>query len=105
MARPIVELIGQRCDETVRLQVRDGPHSVCVCRWETSKPVRYHTEVGRRVPLHAGSGRLLLAFAPTDVQSGVLASPLKAFTSATPSDPEPLARDLATIRKQGFCVT
>lgn len=105
VARPIVELIGQRCDETVQLRVRDGLHSVCVCRWETSKPVRYHTEVGRRVPLHAGSGRLLLAFAPAEVQRGALAAPLEAFTSATPSDPKDLGRDLATIRRQGFCVT
>ncbi|WP_372623315.1 IclR family transcriptional regulator [Falsiroseomonas sp.] len=105
VARPIVELIGQRCDETVQLRVRDGLHSVCVCRWETSKPVRYHTEVGRRVPLHAGSGRLLLAFAPADVQRSVLASPLEAFTSATPSSPDRVGRDLAVIRKQGFCVT
>jgi DNA-binding IclR family transcriptional regulator len=104
-ARPAVEAIGQRCDETVQLRVRDGLHSVCVCRWETSKPVRYHTEIGRRVPLHAGSGRVLLAFAPAEVQRVVLASPLEAFTSATPSDAAQLGRDLAEIRRKGVCVT
>jgi DNA-binding IclR family transcriptional regulator len=57
------------------------------------------------VPLHAGSGRVLLAFAPAEVQRVVLASPLEAFTSATPSDAAQLGRDLAEIRRKGVCVT
>ena len=105
VARPVVEAIGQRCDETVQLRVRDGLYSVCLCCWETSKPVRYHTEVGRRVPLHAGSGRLLLAFAAPEIQREVLAMPLQSFTANTPSSAERLAQELATIRLDGSCVT
>jgi IclR family transcriptional regulator, KDG regulon repressor len=105
VAQPVVEAIGHRCDETVQLRVRDGRDSMCICRWETDKIVRYHTEVGRRVPLHAGSGRLLLAFAPAELQREVLAAPLMGFTPNTPVNTEQLARELAEIRKEDLCVS
>lgn len=48
---------------------------------------------------------MLLAFAAPEVQGDVLATPLQSFTENTLSNAEHLARELATIRRQGICIT
>ncbi|XVQ16158.1 IclR family transcriptional regulator domain-containing protein [Spirillospora sp. CA-255316] len=61
--------------------------------------------VGGRCPLHpTGVGRVLLAFAPPEVQEKVLASPVRSFTPLTVTSPVELRRILADVRTRGFAV-
>jgi len=55
--------------------------------------------------LHAGSNRLLLAFAPEPVQTQLLAQRLNRFTPATRTDPTWIAADLQRIRNRGYLIT
>ncbi len=101
IARPVLERIGRRCDETVQIRVREGMESVCIAAWETPRIVRFHAAPGNRAPLHIGSSKILLAHAPARVQQAVLAGPLPARTPHTITDPQELAEELDRIRRQG----
>lgn len=95
--------IGRECNENVTVRVREGLETVCVARWESSHAVRVNTQVGTRRPLHASaSGKLLLAYAPPEVQRAVLAGKLPRFTSNTIVDPDRLAKELASARARGY---
>src|SRR5262249_45963542 len=60
---------------------------------------------GKRQPLHAGSSRMLLAYAPEAVQTQVLAQRLPRFTPATRTDAAWIAADLQRIRSRGYLLT
>jgi IclR family KDG regulon transcriptional repressor len=64
-----------------------------------------YSEVGKRGPLHAGSSRILLAFAPEAVQTQLLAQRLNRFTPATRIDSTWIAADLQRIRSRGYLIT
>ena len=55
--------------------------------------------------MHAGSSRLLLAFAPEAVQTQLLAQRLNRYTPATRVDPTWIAADLHRIRTRGYLIT
>ncbi|HEV2609515.1 MAG TPA: helix-turn-helix domain-containing protein, partial [Noviherbaspirillum sp.] len=64
--------IGQRCKETVLIRIRDNLETVCVAWWDAPNAIRIHTQMGDRRPLYVGAtGKLLLAFAPEDIQEAV----------------------------------
>ena len=58
--------------------------------------------MGDALPLHAGCGRLLLAFAPEPVQMLVLAGRLARFSPATITNPRRLAAEIPIIRQRGW---
>jgi len=89
----------------VQLAVREGEESVYVERIAGRSAVPVLTRVGGRFPLHpTGVGRVLLAFAPPEVQESVLASPLARYTPLTVTSPDVLRRVLADVRSHGFAV-
>jgi len=66
----------------------------------------YRTRVGYRGPLHATAiGKVLLAYAPSEVQRRELAQPLAPFTHRTVCDPAILAEQLREIRITGHTFT
>src|SRR5690349_3910224 len=80
-ALPFMEDLFQVTSENVQLAVREGEESVFVERLSGHRSIPVINRVGGRLPLHpTGVGRVLLAFAPQDVQEKVLASPLKSFS-------------------------
>ncbi len=105
LAQPILEEIGLRCGETAQLRVRQGKESVCIARWEPDKIVRFHAGVGQTRALSAGSGKLLLAYAPAALLQDVLSGPLPSFTPNTLVDAERLKQELARIQTQGTCIS
>lgn len=106
VAKKHLEELGERFNENVHVRVRDGLQSVSVAKWDSTRSVRVHSEVGARRPLHAGAtGKVLLAFAPDDVQSLVLGGPLERFTATTPTQRTKLARELARIKSEGVAVS
>lgn len=104
-AMPFLAALGKATSENVYLRVRDGMESETVAIYQTDASIRMYSEVGKRGPLHAGSSRILLAFAPEAVQTQLLAQRLNRFTPATRIDPTWIAADLQRIRTRGYLIT
>lgn len=102
---PFMEDLFEVTHENVQLAVRDGLESVYVERIAGRAAVPVQTRVGGRWPLHpTGVGRVLLAYAPADIQAEVLGRSLEAFTRLTITDPEALRHELAEVRRRGYAV-
>jgi DNA-binding IclR family transcriptional regulator len=104
-AMPFLASLGKTCGENVYLRVREGMESETVAIFQTDPSLRIYSEVGQRRALHAGSSRLLLAYAPEAVQTQVLTQRLPRFTPATRTDSAWIAADLQRIRTRGYLVT
>ncbi|MBP2300499.1 IclR family transcriptional regulator [Azospirillum picis] len=105
LGQPVVERLGREFNETAQLRIREGDQSLCVAFWEPQRELRVHTTLNRRRPLHAGSGKLLLAFAPPLLRSEILSRPLPALTDNTSTDATVLKAQLEEIRSNGYCVS
>lgn len=105
IAAPFLEHLAQVTGETAVLTVRRGLHAVCVSQVESTHQIRLAFELGQLLPLYAGAGqRVLLAFAPEEVQQAVLRGEVRAQTPNTPSRVE-LAHVLARIRADGYALS
>lgn len=104
-AMPFLAALGKTAGENVYLRVRDGLESETIAIYQADPGLRVYSEVGRRQPLHAGSSRMLLAYAPEAVQTQVLAQRLPRFTPATRTDAAWIAADLQRIRSRGYLLT
>ena len=73
---------------------------------QSPQPLRLFAEVGKAGPLHAGGGsKVLLAFAPNDVRTSVLAGDLHAYTPTSINDPQTLEHTLQQIREDGWTIS
>lgn len=105
VALPFMEDLFAVTQENVQLGIRDGVESVFVERLAGRSAIPVLTRVGGRFPMHPTAlGRVLLAYAPPDVQEAVLAGPLAAYTPLTVTDPRALRRILAEVRAFGWAV-
>ena len=104
-ARPVLATFSERINETVSLALRDGEQCVVAAAYPVGPATRPFCTVGERWPLHAGPGRLLLAYAPPAVQRGVLASRLGKLGPATRTDAPWVNADLPRIRDRGWLIT
>jgi DNA-binding IclR family transcriptional regulator len=92
--------------ETVQLAVRDGLQVLYVDRITGNRSVPVVSTVGSRLPMHStGVGKVLLAFAPADVRSAVLAAPLARFTPYTVTAAGRLQSQLDRIPADGYATT
>ena len=92
--------------ETVHLAVRDGLETLYVDRLSGHRSVPIVSTIGSRLPLHAtGVGKVLLAFAPPEVQQAVLDAPLRRFTRYTVTTAPRLVEQLAQARSEGYATT
>jgi IclR family KDG regulon transcriptional repressor len=106
VAEPYLDELVQRTRENVSLTVREGGHTVCIALRQSPQPIRLYAELGRQAPLHVGGGpKLLLAYAPAELQAEVLAGKLERFTPETIVDPKRLGVLLERIRHQGYNVS
>lgn len=103
-AHPVMEQLAAEFGETVSLFVREGQDAVCIDQVDGSFSLRLTAVVGRRLALHAGSSpRLLLAYAPLEVQNLVLDHEcLPAFASGTITEPALLQRAIAETQRVGY---
>jgi IclR family transcriptional regulator, KDG regulon repressor len=104
-AMPFLIALGHATGENVYLRVREGLEVETAAIYQTDPNLRIYTEVGKKMPLHAGTGRLLLAHAPETVQTQILAQRLQRYTPSTRTDPNWIAADLHRIRQRGFLIT
>lgn len=71
-----------------------------------SRRVPRASRVGGRLPMHATAvGKVLLAYEEPWVLEAYLRKPLERRSVRTLVDPDALAREIATVREQGFATT
>jgi IclR family transcriptional regulator, acetate operon repressor len=104
-ARPIMENLRRRTDETIHLTVPEEDKVVLIERLETSNPLRISMALGHALPLHASAnGKAVLANSAPDVLKRLLADELPRYTDSTITDPNQMLAELTRIRERGFAV-
>jgi DNA-binding IclR family transcriptional regulator len=90
---------------TVHLAVRDGSQVLYIDRVSGHASVPVVSQVGSRLPLHAtGVGKVLLAYAPEDVRTEVLAN-LHRVTPYTVTQPGRLLDQIRRVHSDGYATT
>ncbi len=104
-ARPHLEELSARTDETATLSVLLGEHTrIYVDQVTPDREVIMAVTLGEPYPLHAGaSSRAFLAFLPEeDVNAYLERGTLDALTRSTVVGADALREDLAVVRAQGW---
>lgn len=107
-ARRIMEELVAKTGETATLTVLDSSYSygICIELVECDRSIRHISNIGRKVPLHAGaSGLIMAAFMPADKQEQIIQSGLARYTEKTITTKDHLYKELKKIRLQGYAVT
>jgi DNA-binding IclR family transcriptional regulator len=105
LASPFLQDLYGATLATVHLAVRDGRRVLYVDRLSGSASVPVVTQVGSRLPMHAtGVGKVLLAYAPPEVQDAVL-SDLPRITPYTITQPGRLQEQLRRVHRDGYAQT
>lgn len=105
-ARPFMQWVCDRVDETIQLAVLDGRHNVYITKVEGKQRLVLDSEVGRRLEAHATAlGKLLLASLPEEELDRRFAGVrLEKFAPQTIEDYAALKAVLATIRARGYAL-
>lgn len=102
-ARPVLEALHLRFNETVNLAVFDQDHVTYVDMIESDQGLRMTARVGSTDAMHSTAlGKATLGFLPAAEQERILAGPLDRRTERTITDPSHLRAELSLIRKLGF---
>ena len=105
IASPFLHDLHAATLATVHLAVRDGCEVLYVDRVSGHVSVPVVSRVGSRLPLHAtGVGKILLAYAPAEVVTSVLAS-LTRVTAFTVTQPGRLAEQIRHVHRDGYATT
>lgn len=105
-ARPILEELVNKCNETAYLAVTEEADVVYVLMHETSHTVRVIPRLGHRLPAYCtASGKVMLANESQDRLAQLLAGrPLRQLTANTITDFDRLREHLAQVAQQGYAV-
>lgn len=102
-ALPQLGDLAQRCGETISISVWDGAGAVNLEQVLGGKAVKHYAARGSRNPAHAtASGKLLLAFAPSEAIDRALRRELRRFTPRTICTRSALLAEITVIRRQGY---
>lgn len=105
-ARPILEELVRRCNETAYLAVLDGPEVVYISMFETAHPVKVVPRLGHRLPAYCtASGESQLAFESQDRLDEIFRDyPFERLTENTITRYEDLLVHLKEIAGKGYAV-
>jgi DNA-binding IclR family transcriptional regulator len=104
-ADPALRMLVAETGETALVVRRIGLASVCLHQVECDEALRVTVEPGSMSPLYAGApGRVLLAFAPSEILEEVLAQDLRRYTPDTPTETE-LREGIGSIVMTGMAVS
>ena len=91
---------------SVQLAAREADHVVFLEALRTMPNFSGENRIGGRLPLHAaGTGLVLLAYAPPAFVNDYLSRPMHGYTSLTPTDPAEIRSLLDEIRNRRYAVT
>lgn len=103
MFLPYLKRIAQETRETCYVGILDDQQVLYI---ESAYPITAQATrniLGECAPLYCtGLGKAMLAYMPREQQEQVLASPLKAYTGCTITDPTVLRDHLEEIRRNGY---
>ena len=104
IARPFMRALMERSGESVNLGILDDAQVVFLAQVQCREMMRMLVRLGGRAPIHAsGAGKALLATLSESQSKMVLARHgLERFTDNTLVSRAALAKDLETVRHQGF---
>ncbi|MDT0116163.1 IclR family transcriptional regulator [Microbacterium sp. PRF11] len=105
-ARPHLQQLADTTKLTTSLYVRSGDERILAVRVDGAEPFRYQLPLGRRLTLHLGAGKPILANLPAAETARIL----DALGETQRADGrtvsvEGLDADLATVRRNGFHVS
>lgn len=105
-ARPFLEEIVEKTNETVHLGILDKYEVVYIDKVESTETIRMHSRIGYRAPLHSTSlGKVILAFSSDNIVKKVIENKgLIPYTVNTITAPEEFKEELVKIKKQGYAV-
>ncbi len=108
VARPVMEDLQQKYNETVNLATLDGTEVVYVDQVESTNIVlvRMFARTGNRGPAYCtGSGKVLLSSLPQDkLKDLVYNMELRKFSNETITDPELLMKELNHVKHDGYAL-
>ncbi|MBS4205521.1 IclR family transcriptional regulator [Lederbergia citrea] len=100
IARPIMEGLSNKINETSILCVRSGSQVICVQSIEARQILRLSVEIGKILPLYLGaSGKAILAFE----NKHIIERLLRPISDA--SMKRSVEVEIEKIKKQGYCLT
>lgn len=103
------EVMSELCrntHQTVLLLVLEGSRGICLNKVEPERTIKLVADVGKSFPLHAAAcGKVLLAYAHTDLQNMVFNSELKAYTDSTITDPKKLENEIRSIHENRCAIS
>jgi DNA-binding IclR family transcriptional regulator len=107
LARPILRDLVKETGELASLYIIDGTERVALAREKGIHDISYTVSEGQRMELYAGAaGKVLLAYAPSELSSKVLSvKSLKKLTPNTITDTKDLYHQLEKIRTKGYSVS
>lgn len=102
-ARQPMEVLRDKCDETVNLHVLEGNHTRVVDGAECNNLVRVTSRVGIALPANStAAGKVLLSFMPPDKVTKLFPNGPVAVTEATITQSSALAAELLEVRRRGY---
>lgn len=105
VALPFLQDLYEATRENVHLAIRDHDQALYLERLHGRLSVPLVSRAGGRLPLHAtGVGKILLAYAPSDVVAHVVNHAQK-ITAYTVTEPGRLLRELAEVRRRDYART
>ena len=105
VARPYLERMMRNSGETANLVTSNETEVVYLDQVASMHLVKMFTTPGLRAPLYCtGTGKVMLAHRASEDAEIVLAAPMRRYTPRTIVTRAALENELATIRKQGFCI-
>lgn len=106
LAEPPMRSLRDEIGESVHLYIREGDTRVCIAAVEAEHVLRPFIALGRPLPLRAGAaGKVLLAFADTEVRQRVLADVASNPTLYPGRSPDQIADDLAESARTGWATS
>lgn len=107
LARPVIQELSTRTNETATLSLRSGDERMYVDQVTPNREVKMTVVLGRGFPLHAGgSSKAFLAFLPQETRDDYLERrQLAALTDRTHTDAATLIHDLEEIRSRGYAIS
>lgn len=107
IARPFMEELSSKYNETVNLVVRNGDQVVFLNKVEGSHQYRMDIAVGTSHPIYCtAQGKAIIAFRPENERDAFCGhmKNLKAFSAKTITTPKAFKEEIAAIRRQGFAI-
>lgn len=105
-AFPYMQQLVDRFHEICTLSVFDRGRMLYVEVVYSEHSLTIAARVGRHLPVHCtASGKVMMAFLPSEVTEAILGGPLTAYTEKTITSPERLREELRIVRKRGYAVT